>query len=161
MILKENIELANKLNPWAYVLTVIIRGAVFGMRYFKIPLETPLSFLPTFHSTVNALTAVVLLVALYFIKAKNIKAHRNAIMTAMALSLLFLLSYVAYHITAEETKYCGEGVMRSVYFVLLITHILSAAIIFPFILFTFMLLFIMGSPCVFILEYLLALIALN
>ena len=129
--------------------------------YFKIPLETPLSFLPTFHSTVNALSALVLLVALYFIKTKNIKAHRNAIMTAMILSLLFLLSYVAYHITAEETKYCGEGVMRSVYFVLLITHILSAAIIFPFILFTFMLLFIMGSPCVFILEYLLALIALN
>ena len=55
----------------------------------------------------------------------------------MGLSLLFLLSYVAYHTTTEETKYCAEGAIRYVYFFLLITHVVLAGIIFPFILFTF------------------------
>ena len=135
--MKENLHLASRLKPWAYVLTAIILIAVFGMRYIKIPLEEPLMFLPPFHSTVNAITGVVLLVALYFIKAGNIVAHRNTILMAMVLSLVFLLSYVTYHITAEETTYCGEGISKTVYFVLLITHVLSAAVIFPFILFTF------------------------
>lgn len=135
--MKENLKLAAKLRPWAYVLTVVILAAVVAMRYFKLPVDGPLSFLPPFHSAVNAITGVVLLIALYFIKKKNIIAHRNAIITAMVLSLIFLLSYVAYHITSEPTNYCGEGISRTIYFILLITHILSAAIIFPFILFTF------------------------
>ena len=137
MEMKENLSLANKLKPWAYALTAIIILAVFGMRAFKIPLEEPLTFLPPFHSAVNALAGVVLLIALYFIKKKNIKAHRNAIFVAMILSLVFLISYVAYHITSEEVKYCGEGISRTIYFLLLISHVLAAAIIFPFILFTF------------------------
>jgi putative membrane protein len=57
-------------------------------------------------------------------------------LTAMGLSVLFLLSYVAYHMTNDPTRYGGEGVMRGVYFFLLITHIVSAAVSFPFILFT-------------------------
>jgi len=135
--MKENKELAKKLTPIAYILSVVILIAVFGMRSFKIPLDEPLSFLPPFHSTINAITGVVLMIALYFVKKKNIKAHRNMIMLAMGLSFIFLLSYVAYHITSGETKYCGEGISRIIYFILLITHILSAAVIFPFILFTF------------------------
>lgn len=135
--MQENLGLAKKLTPYAYILSAIILLVVFGMRSFKIPVEEPLSFLPPFHSAVNALTGVVLIIALYFVKNKNIKAHRNMIMLGMGLSLIFLLSYVAYHLTSEETKYCGEGMIRTVYFLLLITHILSAAIIFPFILFTF------------------------
>ena len=135
--MQENTALAKKLNPWAYVLSIIILIVVFGMKYFKIPVDEPLTFLPPFHSAVNALTGIVLIIALYFVKKKNIEAHKKTIMIAMGLSFIFLLSYVTYHITTESTNYCGEGISKLIYFILLITHILSAAIIFPFILFTF------------------------
>jgi len=133
----ENRELAKKLTPIAYVLSAVIILVVFGMRAFKIPVDEPLLFLPPFHSAVNALTGVVLLIALYFVKKGNIELHKRMILVAMGLSFVFLLSYVAYHLTSEETTYCGEGFQRTVYFILLITHVVSAAVIFPFILFTF------------------------
>ena len=132
-----NPELAAKLKPWAWILTVVIIAVVVAMRYIKIPVGGTLTFLPPFHSAVNAITGIFLLLALYFIKKKNIIAHRNMIMIAMGLSLVFLLSYVAYHTTSEPTVFCKEGAIKVVYLILLLTHILSAAIIFPFILFTF------------------------
>ena len=61
---------------------------------FKIPTDIDFSFLPPFHATLNALVAIVLLFALYFIKNKNVEAHRKAIYLAMGLSAMFLLSYV-------------------------------------------------------------------
>ena len=137
MARKENLGLAKKLTPIAYVLSAVILIVVFGMKSIKIPVEEPFSFLPPFHSAVNGLTGLVLILAIYFVKKGNIEWHKRAIITAMLLSFVFLLSYVTYHITTEETKYCGEGALKIVYFFLLITHVLSAAIIFPFILFTF------------------------
>ena len=107
------------------------------MRQIHIPTSIDFSFLPPFHATLNALAALVLLAALYFIKNKNIKAHRQSIYFAMGLSILFLLSYVIYHLTTPETKFGGEGTIRYVYFFFLITHVVLAAVILPFILFTF------------------------
>lgn len=130
-------ELEKKLKPWAWGLTVVILAVVFGMRYIKLPVDGPLTFLPPFHSAVNAIAGVFLIFALYFIRKGNINAHKNMIMVAMGLSFVFLLSYVAYHTTSEPTAYCKEGALKVVYLILLITHIVCAAIIFPFILFTF------------------------
>ena len=104
---------------------------------FKIETSIDFSFLPPFHSTLNALVAVALLFALYFIKNKNIEAHRKSIYTAMALSAMFLLSYVIYHFTTEETRYCFEGTSKSIYFFFLITHVVLAGVMLPFILLTF------------------------
>ena len=78
-----------------------------------------------------------LIAALFFIKAKNITMHRNMIFMAMICSFFFLLSYVAYHFTTPETKYCGEGTIKIVYFFILITHIILAGTSLPFILLTF------------------------
>ena len=55
---------------------------------------------------------------------------------AMYLSIIFLISYIAHHLLAGDTKFGGEGTIRYVYFTLLITHIILAAVILPFILFT-------------------------
>jgi putative membrane protein len=93
--------------------------------------------LPPIHASLNALTAVVLIFAFRFIKQKKVEQHRKAIYLAFALSVGFLLSYVLYHFTTPETLYGGEGFMRTLYFILLISHIVLAAGIFPFILFTF------------------------
>ena len=67
----------------------------------------------------------------------KVRLHRSTMLAAMGFSVLFLLSYVAYHMTNDPTKYGGEGVARTIYFILLITHIILAAISLPFILFTF------------------------
>lgn len=145
--------LARQLNRAAWAITVVVLLLVGLMRQVKIDLPAgwDVSFLPPFHATLNALTAVVLLVALYYIRRKNVLAHRRAIYIAMGLSVLFLLSYVAYHFTTPETIFGDvdhDGVLseaealavagqRPVYLFILITHIILAALILPFILFTF------------------------
>lgn len=132
-----NDDLAKKLTPLAWILTVVILAVVGSMRYIHFDLDIDLSWLAPFHSAVNALAGVVLLVAVNFVRKGDVKNHKRAIFVAMLLSLIFLVSYVLYHTTQGEVSYCKEGTIRIVYFILLITHILSAAIIFPFVLFTF------------------------
>lgn len=134
---KPNLQLAKKLNIAASIVSLIVLLLVVGMRRIKIPTEIDFSFLPPFYSTLNALVAVALLFSLYFIKNKKVEAHKKTNVMALVLSILFLLAYVVYHITTEETKYGGEGTIRYIYFFLLITHIILAAVILPFILFTF------------------------
>ena len=131
-----DLKLARKLNIAAGVISAVVLAVVVFMREISLPLGD-FSFLPPFHSTVNALTAVVLIYSFLQIKKGNVKAHRNANVLALALSVIFLLSYVLYHITTESVGFGGEGAIRYIYFFLLISHVVLSAIILPFILFTF------------------------
>ncbi|MEZ4967395.1 MAG: DUF420 domain-containing protein [Saprospiraceae bacterium] len=132
-----NIQLEKKLNTAAYVVSAVVLLLVGLMRRYKIDVGIDFSFLPPVHASLNALTAVILLFAFYYIKNKQIERHRRSIYAAMLCSALFLISYVLYHFTTPETKYGGEGLMRTVYFFLLITHVVLAGLILPFILLTF------------------------
>ena len=136
-VIQPNIQLEKKLNTAAGIVSAVVLLLVGLMRRVKIDLGVDFSFLPPFHASLNALTAVILLMALYFIKNKNIEAHRKSIYAAMVTSALFLVSYVLYHFTTPETRFGGEGTIRLVYFVLLISHVVLAALILPFIFFTF------------------------
>jgi putative membrane protein len=107
------------------------------MRRVKIDLGIDFHFLPPIHATLNAITAVILLVALYYIKNKQIEQHRKAIYLAMVCSALFLVSYVLYHFTTPETRFGGTGTIRTVYFFLLLTHVVLAAVTLPLVLLTF------------------------
>lgn len=126
-----------KLDRIAYGLSGLVIVLVILMRKIKFETSIDFSFLPPFHSTVNALAAVFLIVALVYIKKKNITGHRNAIIGAMICSAIFLSSYVLYHFTTEETRFCQEGNIRYIYFFLLITHIVLSGTILPFIFLTF------------------------
>ena len=146
-------ELSKKLGIAAWILTAAVLGLVGLMRQVKIPLPegVSLSFLPPFHAAVNAVAAVVLVIAFVAVIRGRISLHRRMIMVAMGLSVLFLLSYVAYHFTSTEVRFGdanGDGTvdaaelaevgsMRTVYLLLLVTHIVLAAVSLPFILFTF------------------------
>jgi putative membrane protein len=146
-------ELARKLGIAAWILTAAVLGLVGLMRRVKIPLPdgVSLSFLPPFHAAVNAVAAVVLVIALLAVLKGRITLHRRMMMAAMGLSVLFLLSYVAYHFTSNEVKFgdvnldgivddaerARVGGMRTVYLSLLASHIVLAAVSLPFILFTF------------------------
>jgi putative membrane protein len=103
-----------------------------------------------FNAVVNSIVTICLVAALIAVKKKNYEAHKKIMMTAVVLSALFLVSYVAHHLLAGETKFgdinhdglvsdvekANGGNLRYVYYFILATHIPLAAIIMPFILFT-------------------------
>lgn len=95
-----------------------------------------LSIFPLMNAIFNSFTFVFLLLALYMIKQKNIKLHRRFIFAAFSTTALFLISYVTYHYLAESTLYGGEGLIRYVYFFILLTHIILAVAIVPLALIT-------------------------
>ena len=131
-----NQKLSKRLYVVAWILTIAVLALVGLMRQVKIETSFDFGFLPPIHATINAIVAVLLVSAFAQIKTGNVEGHKSAISAAMIGSILFLLCYVTYHFTSEETKYGGEGVMRTIYFVLLISHIVLAAVSFPLILFT-------------------------
>ena len=137
--MKKNETLRKRLDVLSYILSVAVLLLVGIMRQpeYKISTSIDFSFLPPIHATFNIIVALCLVAALYFVKKKNIKAHRNAIFGAMLFSALFLLSYVMYHFTTETTKYCFEGFSRIIYLIILVSHIVLAGISLPFILLTF------------------------
>ncbi len=137
VMLPDAIRVEKRLNLLAYIVSAAVLFLVVLMRQVKLDVGVDFSFLPPFHATLNAVTALILMAAFWFIKQKNVQAHRRAIYAAMVCSALFLLSYVLYHFTTPETRYGGEGVLRYIYFFFLITHVVLAAAILPFILLTF------------------------
>jgi putative membrane protein len=119
----------------AWVLTAVVLVLVGLMRRpEKLNLGIDFSFLPPVYSTLNALVAVALVLALLKIKKRDIAGHKFWINVSMLGSAVFLLCYVLYHFTTAETKFGGQGAIRSVYFFLLITHIVLSGATLPFIL---------------------------
>jgi len=106
----------------------------------KIKLKVDLGFnvhvFATINAFINSVIAVLLVLALIAVKNKNFLLHKRMMMSALLLSILFLVSYIAHHLFAGETKFGGEGFSKTIYYIILITHIFLAAIILPFILFT-------------------------
>lgn len=127
----------NKFTPYIWLISIVIPVVVAILFTVRIPNVASLSFLPPIYATVNGITTVILLLALKAIKSKNINLHKNLMKTAIALSLIFLLMYVAYHMTSDSTPYGGEGFIRYVYFFILISHIILSIGIIPMVLFTY------------------------
>ncbi|RZS94552.1 DUF420 domain-containing protein [Cecembia calidifontis] len=92
-------------------------------------------FLPHLNAVINTAATLALIAALVFIKQNNIAYHRASMTVAFALGAVFLVSYVIYHASAESTAFGGEGWIRPVYYFILISHIVLAAIaLFPILL---------------------------
>lgn len=125
-----------KYNIWIIVLSIVIPVLVSVLFSVKIDLKLPV-FLPPIYASINAGTAVLLIVAFWAIKTKKIKLHEKLMKTSIIFSVLFLLLYVLYHMTSNSTKFGGEGILRTVYFILLISHILLSIIVIPFVLITY------------------------
>lgn len=132
-----NVQLGKKLDRVAVLITVLVLFLVGLMRRTKIDVGIDFSFLPPFHALFNTIVAIALVFALVYIRKGDVRNHQRSMFVAFFFSFLFLLCYVAYHFTTEETKYCGEGMMRTIYFAFLISHIILAGVSLPFILMTF------------------------
>lgn len=120
------------------VLSVIIPLAVAALFGIKIPNVEPLTFLPPIYATINGITAVLLIAAVIAIKKGNRNLHEKLNTIAIGCSVLFLVMYIAYHMTSDSTVYGGEGAIKYVYYFILITHIILSIAVIPFVLITFM-----------------------
>ncbi|MDG1040286.1 MAG: DUF420 domain-containing protein [Polaribacter sp.] len=138
---KETSLQEKKYNRIIIALSIIIPIAVallFGVNLKQMGFNIePLTFLPPIYASINAFTAVLLIAAIVAIKKGNKKLHEQLNTAAIACSVLFLLMYIAYHMTSESTKYGGEGVVKYVYYFILFTHILLSIAVIPFVLITF------------------------
>jgi putative membrane protein len=122
-------ELAIKIVSIAIPLAV---AALFGIRVDGVDF----SFLPPIYAGINAITAVLLLCSLLAIKLNKINIHKKLNQVAMILSILFLLCYVAYHMTSDSTPYGGDS--KILYYFILITHITLSIIVIPLVLYSYL-----------------------
>lgn len=127
-------EKHKKLIIFISIFLPLAVAALFGI---KIPNVEPLRFLPPIYASINGLTAIVLVVAVIAIKKGNRKTHERLMKVNIILSILFLMMYIAYHMTSDSTPFGGEGAIKLVYFVVLISHILLSIAIIPLVLITY------------------------
>ncbi len=128
---------AKKYNKWIVILSIAIPLVVAALFGVKIPNAEPLTFLPPIYASINAFTALLLIVAVVAIKNGNRKRHELLMKTAIGCSIAFLAMYVAYHMTSNSTPFGGEGTIKYVYYFILITHIILSIVIIPFVLITY------------------------
>lgn len=134
------------------ILIPIVVAILFSVKLkdFGINVE-PLSFLPPIYASINGITAILLILAVRAIKNGNRSLHEKLMTSAIACSVIFLVMYVAYHMTSESTKFgdinhnglvdanelAAVGFTRLIYFFILLTHIALSVIIIPLVLFTY------------------------
>jgi putative membrane protein len=116
------------------IVSVLIPVVVAILFTVRIPDVEPLSFLPPIYASINALTALLLILALRAIKSGKRLLHERLMKTCIALSLIFLVMYIAYHMTSDPTPFGGEGFVAYVYYFILISHIILSIILIPMVL---------------------------
>lgn len=125
-----------RANQVINILAAVIPLAVavlLGIRQ-KVDLGDWTTSLPHINAVINSVTSALLLMGLYFIRQKNIVAHKQTMLTAFALGSVFLVSYVLYHLTNESTPFGGQGWVRPVYYFLLVSHIVLSVVVVWFVL---------------------------
>ena len=128
---------SKKYSKLITVVSILIPVVVAVLFTVRLPNVAPLDFLPPIYASINALTALILVVAYVAIRKKKIKLHESLMKTAVALSLVFLVMYVAYHMTSDPTPFGGEGMVKYIYYFILISHIILSIGIIPMVLITY------------------------
>jgi putative membrane protein len=123
LILPKSKKYNQFINIVAVVIPVVV-AILLNPRIPKVELGEWTKMLPHFNGLINSLTAVSLLMGFYFIKQRNIAAHRLMMTISFTLGFAFLVSYVLYHLSNESTSFGGEGIIRPIYYFLLISHVI-------------------------------------
>ncbi len=133
-----NMRNDKSIMVWIIIIAIAVPVVVAVLLFMPSKIEVAsdwVYFLPHLNAVINTAASIALIMGLVFIKQKNIALHRASMTSAFGLGAIFLVSYVVYHATAESTTYGGEGTIRSIYFFILITHIILAAVaLFPILL---------------------------
>ncbi len=126
-----------KFNSLITIVSIVIPLVVALLFGVQLPNVEPLSFLPPIYASINGLTAILLIVAVWAIKNRKRELHQKLMTTCIVLSLLFLVMYIAYHMTSNSTEFGGEGAIKYVYYFILISHIILSIVIIPLVLKTY------------------------
>jgi len=127
---------SKKYNKAITAISIIVPIVIAALFRVKLDIELPV-FLPPIYATINAITAVLLVTAIWAIKNNKRKLHERLIKTSMGLTLIFLVMYILYHATSNDTRFGGEGFVKYLYFFILISHIILSITVIPFVLITF------------------------
>jgi len=127
---------SKKYNVYIVILSITIPIVVALMFSVKLDVKLPV-FLPPIYATINAITGVLLIIAVWAIKNKKRMLHERLMKIAILCSVVFLMMYLAYHMTSDSTKFGGEGAIKYIYLFILLTHILLSIVVIPFVLLTY------------------------
>lgn len=141
-----------KAKIFIWIVSLVVFAAVAFLAKFKLTIHPGFNVhvFAKINAVINSIVAILLIAGLVAVKQKNYALHKKIMLSAIVLSVLFLLSYICHHLLAGDTKFgdinhdgilngeekSASGTLRIIYYILLITHIPLAAIILPFILFT-------------------------
>lgn len=123
-----------------FLTSGLVTAFLFWLIYVHAPSSSQsasFQFLPALEGVLNGSCAAALLAGFYFIRRGRITAHRNSMITAFALSVLFLICYVAHHALHGDMRFAGAGTIRTVYLAILVSHILLSMVALPLVLITF------------------------
>jgi putative membrane protein len=124
---------ANRLINTLAIAIPLAVAVLLGIRQ-KLDLGEWTRVLTHLNAVINTITSLLLLAGLYFIRQKNVQAHRFTMLAAFSFGAVFLVSYVLYHLTNESTPFGGQGWIRSLYYFLLISHIVLSVVVVWFVL---------------------------
>ncbi len=131
------LRIVTVVSIFVFLVVLILQSKMITL--FPQGAEIPawVLFLPRLNAILNGTCSVLLIVSLLQIRNKNIKAHKVLNVTTFILSSLFLVSYIIFHATGIQTTYGGTGTLRYIYYFILITHIILAAVVLPLVLLSF------------------------
>ena len=132
-----NKKINKAYNAIIIFVSILIPVVVAVLSRVRIPNIAPLDMLPPIYAIINGATAILLVVAVIQIKRGNKSKHQVLMKINILLSLLFLIMYIAYHVTSEMAIYRGEGIIRYVYYFILASHIILSGILVPLVLLTY------------------------
>ena len=152
MLLPSLVKNDSKAKIVIWVVSIVVFGAVAFLAKFKLNIDLGFNVhvFAAFNAVINSVVAILLIAGLVTVKQKKYALHKKIMLSAIILSVLFLVSYICHHLLAGDTRFgdinhdgilsdqekSAVGSLRIIYYVILITHIPLAAIILPFILFT-------------------------
>jgi putative membrane protein len=130
-----NVTNRRLITVLSVLIPIVVAVLFFLPKNFEVGEEV--YYLPAFNAVINGLTSIILVLAYAAIRKGDRSLHKKLMLTALGLSVVFLLSYVTYHSLTESTPFGGEGWIKSVYYFILISHILLAIAIVPLVLISF------------------------
>lgn len=137
--LKPALQKNDKQAKWLIgIFSVVVFMVVVLLGRVKLEVEVgfDIHIFAAINAVINSIIAILLVAALVAVKRKSYIMHKRLMLGALVLSIVFLVSYIAHHLLTGDTKFGGEGLIRWFYYFILITHVVLAAVILPFILFT-------------------------
>lgn len=130
-------ETPRKYKILIWILAIALPLTIAGLFTVRIPNVPRLGFLPPIYATINGFTAVFLILAVRAAVQGKRTLHQRLIQICIGFSIAFLILYVTYHSTSDSTPYGGEGVVRNIYYFVLISHILLSILVIPVVLVTY------------------------